>query len=269
MLNTVIVIPARHASTRLPGKPLAMIAGKTMVERVHAIAMTAAEKHGNVKVFVTTEDERIHTYCSDNHIECVKTPVDCPTGTDRTLAAISTLGLRPDFVINLQGDTPLMKPAFISAMIDAYTKNPKNDIVTPVVQLDWDALDQLRKDKDITPFSGTTTILDKNNNAVWFSKNIIPAIRKEDQLRAETTLSPVYRHIGLYGYRFDKLEEFVSLPESHYETLEGLEQLRALENGFTINCVKVEYGDHPAMSGVDSPEDIKRTEALLKQYGLN
>jgi 3-deoxy-manno-octulosonate cytidylyltransferase (CMP-KDO synthetase) len=123
-------------------------------------------------------------------------------------------------------------------------------------------LDTLRESKKTTPFSGTTAILDSNNRALWFSKNVIPAIRKEDRTQPH---SPVYRHIGLYGYARAALQKYVTLPPSHYEQLEGLEQLRAIENGMTIQAVVVDYKGRPAMTGIDSPEDLQRAEALLKK----
>ena len=134
--------------------------------------------------------------------------------------------------------------------------------MTPVVRLSWAELDELRISKQSTPFSGTTAILDKNNHALWFSKNIIPAIRSEDR---GSPLSPIYRHIGLYGYARTSLERYVTLPQSVYEELEGLEQLRALENGMTIQAVVVDYKGRPAMTGIDSPEDLIRAEKLLQK----
>ena len=106
--------------------------------------------------------------------------------------------------------------------------------------------------------------MSETGRAFWFSKNIIPAIRKEAALRAASDLSPVYRHIGLYGYSYTALEKYVTLKPGIYEELEGLEQLRALENGMSIQCVTVDYKGRPSMSGIDSPEDLARAERLLQ-----
>ncbi len=141
--------------------------------------------------------------------------------------------------------------------------NPNVDVATPIVNLSWDELDVLRERKQSLPFSGTTVTIDNQGQALWFSKQIIPAIRKEPQLRQASQDSPVYRHIGLYGYRTPILEKFVQLPEGRYEALEGLEQLRLLENGINIQTVLVNYNDLPGMAGVDTPEDAKKTEQLL------
>ncbi len=130
-------------------------------------------------------------------------------------------------------------------------------------QLSWNDLDKLRRNKQTTPFSGTTAVVNKHNRAMWFSKNILPAMRKEDAYRHGGELSPVYQHIGLYGYRFDVLKKFVNLHEGKYEELEGLEQLRFLENDIPIQCVEIP-NDEIVHSGVDSPEDVTRAETIMR-----
>ncbi len=267
-IHTVIIIPARYASTRFPGKPLAMIAGRTMLERVVAIAQKSVEKMGSeVQVLVTSDDGRIAEHCDQLGVMCVMTNAACPSGTDRVAEAIQQLPDSVDFIINFQGDAPLTPPHFIRAMIESY-KNRPCDVVTPVVQLDWPALDALRDSKQVTPFSGTcASFVPDSGQALWFSKTILPAIRKEQELRKQQSMSPVYRHIGLYGYARDALQRFQQLPEGYYEALEGLEQLRMLEHGMHIRCVPVSYEGREGMSGVDSPEDVARAEALIAKYG--
>ncbi len=262
-MKTAIIIPARYGSTRFPGKPLAMLAGKTVLERVADIAQNVVSQISDVTYHVATDDQRIADVCIQHHIPVILTPADFETGTDRVMAAVNTLPDTPDFIINLQGDAPFTPADFVTDLIQAYATNPAADIVTPVVQLSWAELDALRAHKIETPFSGTTAILGADLRAIWFSKNIVPAIRKEDKMRLLDNLSPVYRHIGLYGYAYDALRKYITLPLSHYEQLEGLEQLRALENGMTIQAVIVDYKDRPAMTGIDSPEDLQRAEALL------
>ncbi len=268
MTRSIIVIPARYGSTRFPGKPLTMIAGKTLLQRVYEVACAATLKMSDVKIFVATDDDRIQDHALELGAEVVMTPEDCKTGSDRALAACSQLETLPEIVVNLQGDAPLTPPHFVTAIINSLVNNPECDVATPVAQLSWDALDDLRENKLQRPFSGTTSIVDNNNNALWFSKQIIPALRQEEKLRQSQKLSPIFRHIGLYGYRFAALQKFVSLPEGNYEALEGLEQLRFLENGLTIKAVKVDYGQFPSMSGVDTPEDAKKAEQLLLQQEL-
>jgi len=266
MKKLVIIIPARYGSSRFEGKPLAKISGKSMLQRVHEIAQKTVEKIGQGEIFVATEDERIKEHAESIGANCVMTPDSCKTGSDRALAACENIGYIPDIVLNLQGDAPLTPVTFVEAVAKSLLDCDESDVVTPVVKLSWDALDKLRESKKTTPFSGTTAILNSDGFALWFSKNIIPAIRKEDSLRQESNSSPVFKHVGLYGYKYDALKRFVTLPEGVYEKLEGLEQLRMIEVGMKIKTVKVDFGDIPQI-GVDTPEDAKRAEEVINKFG--
>jgi 3-deoxy-manno-octulosonate cytidylyltransferase (CMP-KDO synthetase) len=267
LIKTTIIIPARWGSTRLPGKPLALIAGRTMLSRVVAIAKAAAQNDPQISLLVATDDSRIMAHCEELNVPAVMTSVDCLTGTDRAQAAVKQLSDPPDFIVNLQGDALLTPPDFITALIDHFRRTP-TDVVTPVTQLDWEALDRLRHTKSQTPFSGTLAAFDaKTGRAFWFSKTIFPALRKEAELRATSSPAPVWRHVGIYGFSRAMLATYVTLPEGFYEKLEGLEQLRVLEHGYEIGCVPVDYRGRASMSGVDSPEDIARAEALIAKHG--
>lgn len=269
-MKSVIVIPARYGSTRLPRKPLQLISGKTMLERViHQARQVTSPSNDPIDVIVATDHESIAAKAQEFDVMAVMTSEKCHTGTDRVYEAVGQLSYQPDFIINLQGDAPLTPPSFIQALLQAFQDNPQSEIVTPVTRLSWKELDTLRENKKTTPFSGTTAIVDSHAHARWFSKQIIPALRNEADLRAQSTISPVYGHVGLYGYSSDTLKRFVSLPPSPYEQLEGLEQLRALENGINITAVTVSYDGLPRMSGVDSPEDVIRIERLIADYGLD
>ena len=266
-IKTTIVIPARYASTRLPGKPLADIAGQTMLGRVVDIAKAAAKELDNVSVLVATDDDRISKHCEEIGVDFVVTSPDCPSGTDRVSEAVKQLKEKPDFILNMQGDAPLTPPDFITAMIKSFIDSPC-DAVTPVTNITWEQLDNLRENKKTTPFSGTCAAFDeKTGKAFWFSKNIIPALRKEDAMRKESDLSPIFRHIGLYGYSLKMLETYGTLEQTRFEKLEGLEQLRLIENGYNLRCVPVDYKGRASMSGVDSPEDVTRAEDLIKKHG--
>jgi len=266
MVKTLVVIPARYGSSRFPGKPLAKIAGKEMLLRVVDIARKGTKNY-DARIVVATEDERILNFCNEHGVECLMTSDACKTGSDRVCEAVKTLGVKPELIINLQGDNPVCPPWFVEELIKAFESDKSVDLVTPCTRLSWNALDKLRESKKSTPFSGTTCVVDKNGYALWFSKNIIPAVRKENDLREKDKMSPVLRHIGLYGYKYDSLFKFKELDESDYEKLEGLEQLRFLENGMKIKVALVDYGAFEGMSGVDSPEDVQRAEALFAQYG--
>lgn len=264
-MKTLIVVPSRYASTRFPQKPLHLIAGQSLLSRVAAIARLCAEQSEDVSYVVATDHEVIEAHAHDLGIPVVMTDPDLPSGTDRALAAANLFAPDAEFIVNLQGDAPFTPPGYVTAMIQA-GRSSDLDAVTPIVQMSWDDLDEMRRRKQETPFSGTSCIVNAKDEALWFSKNILPAIRNEDRLRASESLSPIWRHIGLYGYKRAALEAFVALPEGHYERLEGLEQLRFLENGLRIQAVKVAAAQS-AMWGIDTPQDAAHAERLIATHG--
>lgn len=267
-MKTAIIIPARYASTRFPGKPLALINGRSMLSRVYHKGTLAADHDHNISVMIATDDERIAAHAEEIGARCIMTSAECATGSDRVLAAAENSGESFDFLISLQGDAPFTPVTVLKALIDTISDNPKLDVVTPVHRLSWLDLDALRAAKKSTPFSGTTCIRDTDGRALWFSKNIVPAIREEKKMRvAGLPLSPVWQHMGVYGYRADVLRQFVKLPQSPYEILEGLEQLRFLENGIPVQTVEVSNAHGSLQSGIDSPEDLTRAEEIIKQCG--
>ena len=170
-----------------------------------------------------------------------------------------------DFVLGLQGDAPFTPKDAPRKMIEAVQNNPDIQVITPVVNLRWSELDALRTQKQTTPYTGTTAIIGKDGRALWFSKNILPAMRKEEKLRGESEFSPVHQHIGFYGFKTDTLRKFVPFPQGHYEVLEGLEQLRLLENGIPVHTITLDVAAGLAQAGVDSPEDIARAEEILSR----
>lgn len=261
-MKTLIVIPARHGSTRFPGKPLHLINGVSMLVRTARVALRAGQAAG-ARVVVATDDPRIRDHANAEGIEAVMTESALPSGTDRALAAMHLVEPNADFIVNLQGDAPLTPVGHVAALISHASKA---DVVTPVVRLSWEALDNLRERKRTTPFSGTTCVRGADGRAIWFSKTIQPAIRNEAKLRGQQEMSPVLQHIGLYGYARKALQRIADLPLSHYEELEGLEQLRFLENGLSVYAVDVDPSPLP-MSGVDTPEDAAHVEAMLAKHG--
>ena len=267
--DLAIAIPARYGSSRFPGKPLAEIGGRSMLSRVVDVAKRAVVLSGvtDLSIFVTTEDKRIAEHAEEIGVPCIMTPENCATGSDRVLAALRQLDHWPDFIINLQGDAPFTPPSVLRAMFEAYTANPGAQVITPAQVLSWADLDRLRDSKKKTPFSGTTVTVDESGNALWFSKAILPAIRNEEALRKESTLSPVRQHLGLYGFRTDALEKFCALAQGVYEKLEGLEQLRMLENSMPVQVVEVSLPEGTLHAGIDTPEDLKRAEKFIKTHG--
>jgi 3-deoxy-manno-octulosonate cytidylyltransferase (CMP-KDO synthetase) len=261
-VKTLIVIPARYASQRFPGKPLHPINGVSMLART-AGAAKAAGKATGARVIIATDDQRIADHAREIGVESVMTDATLPSGTDRCRVAAELAAPDADFIVNLQGDAPFTPPSQISALIE---NAARGDVVTPAIQLTWDALDDLRRRKKRTPFSGTTCIRAPDGRALWFSKTILPALRKEESLREAGGLSPVLQHVGLYGYSRQALSRIASLKPSRYEELEGLEQLRFLENGLSVFAVMVEPSDFP-QSGIDTPEDAELATKLLQARG--
>lgn len=267
-MKTAIIIPARYASTRFPGKPLALINGRAMIDHVHDLAVRASRNIKDVSIIVATDDNRIEDHCLSRSYSVLKTSSACKTGSDRVLEAAIKLPEEPDIVINLQGDAPLIPVEAIEKVIYCFANTPDTQAATPVKQLSWEELSRLRRRKRITPFSGTTAILGKHDKALWFSKMLIPLIRDEEKMLENDPVSPVYQHLGLYGYRLDTLKKFVNTPQGLYERLEGLEQLRFLENDIPIQCVRLS-ASALIHSGIDSPEDVDSVESLLRRSGLN
>ncbi|MEY2759901.1 MAG: hypothetical protein RIR33_3679 [Pseudomonadota bacterium] len=261
-MKCIIVIPARYASKRFPGKPLHLINGVSMLERTVGAARLAGQATG-ARVLVATDDDRIAAHAREIGAEPVMTNPDLPSGTDRCRAAMEIAAPDADFIVNLQGDAPFTPPDHVSALID---NAPRADVVTPVIPLSWDVLDALREHKRSTPFSGTTCIRGEDGRAIWFSKAILPAIRNEAGLREAGDLSPVLQHVGLYGYARAALVRIASLPMSRYEELEGLEQLRFLENGLSVYAVPVVAHELPS-AGIDTPQDVAKAEAALQRLG--
>lgn len=261
-MRSVIVIPARFASTRFPGKPLHLINGVSMLERTVGAARRAGQATG-ARVLVATDDERIAGHARDIGVEAVMTDADLPSGTDRCRAAVQIAAPEADFIVNLQGDAPFTPPDHVSALID---NAARADVVTPVIPLTWEELDMLREHKKAAPFSGTTCIRGEDGRAIWFSKTILPVIRNEAKLRGVSDLSPVLQHVGLYGYTRSALERIAALAPSRYEELEGLEQLRFIENGLSVYAVPVAASALPS-AGIDTPQDVAKAEAALQRLG--
>jgi len=255
-MQTVIVIPARYASSRFPGKPMHAVRGVSTLERVWRIAK--AVKHP-ATVLIATEDQRIVDFAAGFGGDAVMTPDSCTNGTERTFEAIKSRRLAGDIIVNLQGDALLTPPWVLDAMIEELRADTTADIVTPAVRLDDEGLREFAQHKVANPASGTTVVFDIHHRALYFSKAMIPYTRKAGH-------SAVYRHIGLYGFRRDSLERYIALPPSPLEICEGLEQLRALEHGLKIRVAVVDYRGR-SHGSIDSPGDVKFVEDVIEREG--
>lgn len=254
--SAVIVIPARMASTRFPNKPLAMIAGKTMIERVWRLAKAVKSASD---VVIATDDEALKEFAEAFGAKVLMTSSECLTGTDRVAEVSRLLGKKHTIFFSFQGDAVLTPPWVVDTVLEVMLKNPKMPIATPAVLLTGKALTEFVASKKGGSSSGTTVVFDKKGDALYFSKALIPYCRNEEK-------RILFRHIGLYAYRADTLETLSKLPEGPFEKAEKLEQLRALENGIPIRVVEVDYRGKTHGS-VDRPEDVAFIETVIAREG--
>lgn len=238
----LVVIPARYGSTRFPGKPLALLMGKPVIEHVYR----RAEKALNVEeVIVATDDRRILEAVEGFGGKCVLTDAGHRSGSDRLGEVAASREAR--VIVNLQGDEPLMDPFVIDAVIRRHQEEDPPDIVTAARELE--TLEDFR-DPGIVK-----VVADRKGDALYFSRSPVPH-------RWSPGLGTALGHVGIYAYTRDALLHFVSLPRGELERMEDLEQLRALENGMRIAVVKV--GQFEGV-GIDRPEDIERAERILRK----
>jgi len=251
-MKFVGIIPARYASTRFPGKPLALLGGVPVIERVYRQVSGLLDY-----VAVATDDERIYNHVKGFGGNVVMTSTDLKSGTDRCYQAYTSLEGEYDVVVNIQGDEPFIQPSQIEA-VKACFDDPSTDIATLVKPFASDA-----SISDIENPNSPKVVVDTNMNALYFSRSVVPYIRgveRDDWPKRHT----FYRHIGLYAYRADVLRQLTSLPQSTLELAESLEQLRWLENGFKI---KVGLTDVETI-GIDTPADLGRAQAFLKEMNM-
>ncbi len=196
------------------------------------------------------------------------TSTNCKSGTERCYEAVRKQDTNPGLIINLQGDNPTCPPWILQDLIDTWRKE-KAEVLTASVLLGWSEYDQLLAMKKETPYSGTTVLVDRLGYALASRNKPYPLSVRKIRLGIFCLKSPVRRHVGLYAYSGRALDSYFSLPPSVYERsyIEGLEQMRFLENGIKMRVVDVDYRGRETTSGVDSPEDVKRVEEILEKYG--
>ena len=249
------IIPARYASTRFPGKPLAMLGGKTVIQRVYeqvaAVLSTPLreEGSGDGAVWVATDDDRIFKAVEAFGGHAVMTRTDHKSGTDRIEEAAEKIGTTADVIINVQGDEPFIQPSQLETVCRLFD-DPRTQIATLGKPFDtMDAVDNPNSPKIVTDLDGY---------ALYFSRSVIPFVRGKEHGEWLAQF-PFLKHIGLYAYRRDVLAEITRLPQSPLELAESLEQLRWLQNGYKIRVglTNVET------IGIDTPEDLAKAEAKL------
>lgn len=241
-MKSICVIPARYSSTRLPGKPLKDICGKPMICRVWERASRAKSV---TEVIVATDDERILQSVELNHGRAMMTRADHKTGTDR-LAEVAEKFPDVEVVVNVQGDEPLIEPSLIDELVAEFVKDKNLQMATVATEL-TDA-DEMNNPNNVK------VVIDKNNDALYFSRSLIPYPRNAGK-------SPVFKHIGIYAYRRQFLIDYAKMNSTPLEQAESLEQLRALENGFKIRVIKSSC----QFIGVDTEEDLQLVNNIYRR----
>ena len=260
-MSVLLVIPARYASTRYPGKPLVSLTGatgerKTLIERAWIAAQSVA---GIDRIVVATDDMRIEQAALGFGAEVVMTSTDCQNGTERCAETVEQLPVDYDIVVNLQGDAPLTPAWFIEDLINGLRTDPTADIATPVLRCDGETLNALIQDRKAGRVGGTTAVFQAQGHALYFSKEVIPFTPEP---YGEQTKTPVFHHVGVYAYRPPALQAYPGWQVGPLETLEGLEQLRFLEQGRRVLCVEVEARTRQFWE-LNNPQDKARIEAMM------
>ncbi len=249
-IKATAVIPARYASTRFPGKPLALIKGLPMIQHVcHQVSKAKTVE----RVIVATDDERIATAVKAFGGEVMMTRADHPTGTDR-LAEVAE-GINAELIVNVQGDEPLIDPRMVDQAVQPLLDDPQIRMGTLAGRIDQ--LDDFYNPNVVK------VVKDRAGRALYFSRAPIPWPRdlSREELAEALDRVVLYRHIGLYVYRRELLLAYPQLPKTPLESLENLEQLRALENGIRLHVAETEFVCH----GVDTPEDLERVSRLMSE----
>ncbi|NDV02094.1 3-deoxy-manno-octulosonate cytidylyltransferase [Pseudoroseicyclus tamaricis] len=260
-MSATILIPARYASTRYPGKPLVELTGpdgpKTLIQRSWEVAKAVA---GVDAVHVVTDDTRIRDAAEGFGASVIMTSSACRNGTERCAEAVAVAGIESDIVVNLQGDAPLTPVWFLEALIDAMCSWPEVEAATPVLRCDEATLSNFLEDRKNGLVGGTTAVFGRQMQALYFSKEVIPYTGS----RGAEGPVPVFHHVGVYAYRPAALAAYLDWPVGPLESLEGLEQLRFLENGAAMRCVEVEARGRVFWE-LNNPVDVARIEAALEE----
>lgn len=261
-MRTVIIIPARYASSRYPGKPLAMLtlpdgSQKSLIELTWD---AARQVQGIDGIYVATDDEKIRQSAECFGANVIITSDSCANGTERCAEAVINNDIQADIIVNLQGDAPLTPPWFIEALVSEMKRDFQVQMATPVLRCDPLTYGHFIEDRKNNRVGGTTATFGRDGNALYFSKEVIPYIDPNKPIKAPV---PVFHHVGVYAYRPAALASYKDWSHGPLEQLEGLEQLRFLENGYPIRCVQVEAKGRVFWE-LNNPEDIPRIESALR-----
>ena len=260
-MKTVIIIPARYASTRYPGKPLVQLRTKEGKKSLIQLSWEAANKVSGVsEIYVATDDKRIEEHAVTFGAKVIQTSSKCKNGTERCAEAVNNAQLDAEIIVNFQGDAPLTPSWFVEDIIAALKADKSTDMATPVLRLDRKSYNLFSEDRKSDRVGGTTVVFDKHMCALYFSKELIPffeisKIGSDEQI-------PCYHHVGVYAYRKNILKDYLRWPESNLEKLEGLEQLRFLFENKRVKCVEVNSKVRVFWE-LNNPQDVQLIEKVL------
>jgi len=260
-MKTIILIPARYASSRYPGKPLVMLKGadgvsKSLIQRSWDCARSVTSK---ADIYVCTDDARIEAAAKGFGADVIMTALSCQNGTERCADAVMRAGLKADLIVNLQGDAPLTPPWFVDALIEAMQADPSIMMATPVLRCDAHTHALFIEDRKAGRVGGTCAVFDQGGRALYFSKEVIPYTAGSFEA---SEIVPVFHHVGVYAYRPEALSAYLSFSQGPLERHEGLEQLRFLENGIGVSCIEVDARGRVFWE-LNNPVDVARIESVL------
>lgn len=261
-----IIIPARHASTRYPGKPLVPLTGatgqaRTLIERSWDCACSVAGASG---VWVATDDDRIADAVAAFGGQVVMTDTACANGTERCADALDRLGDIADVIVNLQGDAPLSPAFVVEALVDRLVEDTDAVMATPAVRCSRSVYAHLVGDQEQGRVGGTTVVIDGRGRALYFSKRVLPYLPAE---MAAAEFPPAFLHLGMYAYRPSALRAYRAAPPCALEQMEGLEQLRFLDLGLPVSVVALDPLGWDAIE-LNNPEDVPVIERVLAARGI-
>ena len=244
-MRFIAIIPARYASSRFPGKPLALLCGKTVIQRVYEQVSQVLDD-----VYVATDDSRIYDAVVAFGGRAIMTSSSHQSGTDRIAEAVDKIGGDYDVVINVQGDEPFIQPVQIQTLCQCF-----DDAATEIATLGKRFTDM----ESVESANSPKIVVDRRGFALYFSRSVIPYVRGQERA-TWLTHYPYFKHLGIYAYRRQVLSEVTRLEQSPLEKAESLEQLRWLENGYRIKVAETAF----ETVGIDTPDDLRKAEAFLQ-----
>ena len=266
-MKTTIIIPARYNSKRFPGKPLVhlKLPNGTSKPLIQLSWEAACRTHGINNIFIATDNLEIKLTAEGFGADVIMTSPDSDNGTSRCAEAIKIRGITDELIINFQGDAPLTPGRFIESLITEMKSDSSIKMSTPILRCNLEHYKRLIDDRRSSRVGATTSVFDNNYNALYFSKEVIPFLNAEKLNNID--LIPVYHHVGVYAYKNEILSQYINWPQGELEKLEGLEQLRFLENNTKVRCVLMN-GNDSLFWELNNPTDIAIIEEILRKWDV-